>query len=420
MVGALLVVGLAEGAKPAEAQEPPMIFDARVVGDANRVRFIADMSEPLMPTVFTLADPHRIVVDLPEVLFALPENIGATGRGLITAYRYGLISAGKSRIVIDVSMPVAIDKMFVTEPGGGQPARLVIDVVPTTEQKFAEAIRQYREQRKVAATAKADRQLVHGDAGNGRPVIVLDPGHGGIDAGARGRKGSIEKKVVLEFTDVVAQKLKETGRYRIVQTRTSDVFVGLAERVQIAQAADSDLFISIHANSFRGRSIRGAIIYTVSDEASDKMAAELAASENRSDVLAGLELAIEESDKVTDILLELTQRETRNFGVAFARLLVQEMGKSVKMFKIPHQQAGFKVLEAPDIPSALIELGYLTNAKDEKLLGSTKWRNAAASSIVDSIDSFFAARGGGYFADCDAVTDLSRPGDGCGPAAPSP
>ena len=389
----LLAAGLAAGQMtPSSADDAPMIFDARVVGDQHRVRFVADLSEPVRPAVFTLAEPYRIVVDLPEVRFALPEHIGSSGRGLISAFRYGLISLGKSRIVIDVSVPVLIDKSFVTEASNGQPARLVIDIVPTTAAKFAEATQAYREQHKIAAAAKAGRALAPLANGHDRPLVVLDPGHGGIDAGARGSDGASEKEVVLGFSEVLSEKLAEGGRYRVVRTREKDVFVGLRERVKIARDAEADLFVSIHANSFRGRAVRGAIIYTVSEEASDNMAAELAASENRSDILAGVDVAAEERDEVTDILLDLTRRETRNFGVVLARSLIEQMGKSVEMFKIPHQQAGFKVLEAPDVPSALIELGYLTNPTDERLLTSPEWQSDAADSIVDAVDAFFAAR----------------------------
>ena len=392
VLAAGLVVGPVMASSAADA---PMIFDARVVGDQHRMRFVADLSEPVRPAVFTLAEPYRIVVDLPEVRFALPDHIGRSGRGLISAFRYGLMSVGKSRIVIDVSVPVLIDKTFVTRASNGQPARLVIDIVPTTAAKFAEATRAYREQHKIAAAQKAGRVLTQLPNGHDQPLIVLDPGHGGIDTGARGRDGASEKEVVFEFSSVLTRKLTEGGRYRVIRTREGDVFVGLRERVRIARDARADLLVSIHANSFRGRSVRGAIIYTVSEEASDNMAAELAASENRSDILAGVDVDAEERNEVTDILLDLTRRETRNFGVVLARSLIEQMGKSVEMFKIPHQQAGFKILEAPDVPSALIELGYLTNPTDEKLLTSPEWQADAADSIVDALDEFFATRDGG-------------------------
>ncbi len=193
---------------------------------------------------------------------------------------------------------------------------------------------------------------------------------------------------MLSFAKVLGAKLLDTERYRIVFTRRDDSFVALGERVNIARNHDAKLFISVHANSFSGSSIRGAIIYTASEQATDLMAAELAAAENQSDVLAGIEIDGAD-DEVEDILIDLTRRETRNFGVVFAQNLVRELGKSTRMFKIPHQQASFKVLEAPDVPSALIELGYLTNAADEELMTSEEWQAAAAQSVVEAIDAYF-------------------------------
>jgi len=365
------------------APRKPIMFDARIVGDENRVRFVADLSATVDAAVFTLADPYRIIVDLPEVRFALPELAGSEARGLASAFRFGSISAGKSRIVIDVTGPVAIDRSFAIEPADGQPARLVIDVVPTTREAFL-------------ATASLNREVENADSdqprviGSGdRPVIVIDPGHGGIDAGARGEGGTVEKDVVLSFARVLGARLLATDRYRIVYTRRDDSFVALGERVNIARQHDAGLFVSVHANSFSGSAIRGTIVYTVSEEATDRVAAALAEAENQSDVLAGIDIDGEDADEVKDILVDLTRRETRNFGVVFAQNLVRELGKTTNMFKIPHQQASFKVLEAPDVPSALIELGYLTNPSDEKLLVSPEWQAETAGSVVDAIDAYF-------------------------------
>lgn len=385
---------------PAAAAGPvPVITDARIVGDNKRARFIADLSDGLPVGVFTLADPYRIVVDLPEVRFSLPESAVEEGRGLLSAFRYGLLSTGKSRIVLDVTVPVKVDKSFVVPAKAGQPARLVIDVVPTTRAEFLEAGRAYRESLALASAAARDRTFVQTPRrSGGKLVVVLDPGHGGIDTGAKGRQGGIEKDVTLAFAKVLAEKLEKTGRYEIVFTRTEDVFVALGDRVALARSRNADLFVSIHANSFSGRTIRGATIYTVSEEASSAMVAEIAQSENRSDVLAGLDIATEAPDDVRDILLDLTRRETRNFGVVFARNLVKELKVSTQMFKVPHQQAGFKVLEAPDVPSAMIELGFMSNAEDEKLLVQPEWREKTADSVVRAIDGYFkthvAGRGG--------------------------
>ncbi len=382
---ALLPVRLTHAAEAAPAPVP-YVLDARVVGDDQKVRFVADISAPIEAAVFALADPYRIVVDLPEVHFVLPEMAGTTGRGLVSAFRYGFISKGKSRIVIDVTGPVEIAKQFTVPAANGQPARLVIEVMPTTAEKFAEAAKAYRDSHEVAL-AKADANVAEGAAD--LPLVVLDPGHGGIDFGARGQNGTQEKDVVLAFAKVLGDKLVATQRYRVSYTRRDDSFIALGDRVQIARDQHASLFVSIHANSFPGNSVRGAIVYTVSDEASDKMAADLATSENQSDALAGIDIDQQDSDQVKDILFDLTRRETHNFGIAFAQALVKNLGTATRMFKVPHQQASFKVLEAPDVPSALLELGYLTNPEDEKQLASPEWQGKVGDAMVGAIDAYF-------------------------------
>jgi N-acetylmuramoyl-L-alanine amidase len=373
------------------AGDASVMIDARVVGDANRTRFVADLSNSVDIGIFTLANPYRLVLDLPQVKFALPDGIGETGRGMISAFRYGRISPGKSRIVLDVTGPVDVDKSFVLPPENDQPARLVIDVVPTTREAFLATNRQYRDEQSAEALERRNRSLVppRSNEEDDKLTIVIDPGHGGIDSGATGKAGALEKDITLEFAKLLGGKLEETGLYAVRYTRRDDRFVALGERVGIARSLDADLFVSVHANSFSQPSVRGTVIYTVSDAASDKMAAEIAASENQSDILAGIDIDENDSDGVMDILIDLTRRETRNFGVVFARNLVKELSSTTKMFKIPHQQAGFRVLEAPDVPSAMIELGYLSNSNDEEQLLSAEWREKTAESIVRAIAGYF-------------------------------
>src|SRR5260221_6829439 len=227
----------AAGTEPA-ASSAPYMLDARVVGDESRMRFVADMSATVNATVFALADPYRIIIDLPEVRFVLPDAAGSEGRGFISAFRYGSISEGKSRIVIDVTGPVAIDKQFTVEPADGQPARFVLDVVPTTRDKFLAAAKAYRESHAVADDKRDRAPVATGDAA--LPLIVLDPGHCGIDLGARGDGGTLEKDVVLAFARVLGEKLLATGRYRVAYTRTDDTFIALGERVQIARRQNAD------------------------------------------------------------------------------------------------------------------------------------------------------------------------------------
>lgn len=373
-----------------EAAKAPLIFDARIVGDTERTRFVADMTSAIDVSVFTLSDPYRVIIDIPEVRFGLREDDGVEGRGLFTAFRYGQISPGKSRIVLDLAGPVKVDKAFVVQPEGNQPARLVVDVVETTREAFLDVERAFRDERRAEEASRRDRSIVASPTvDSGKFTVILDPGHGGIDTGARGRGGSVEKEITLEFAEVLKKDLEASGRYNVFLTRTDDRFVALGDRVEYARDHGANLFVSIHANSFRGRSIRGTIVYTLSDGASDAMASEIAASENQVDAMAGLDLAAENADEVLDILFDLTRRETRNFELVFAQNLVSELRGTTNMFKVPHQKAGFKVLTAHDFPSAMIELGFVSNADDEKLLLSDEWRGKVAKSVSDAIDEYF-------------------------------
>jgi len=408
LVAILLVAGLADAPafaeNPAPATDPlptsadearpaaPLMIDARLVGDQKRTRFIADLTANIDIAVFTLADPYRVVVDMPELRFGLPDSAGSDGRGMISAYRYGQISHGKSRIVLDVTGPVAIDKSFVVPPTDNQPARLVVDVVPATRAAFLAANNAYRRSQVAAESSEHERELAAPSPASGRPVVVLDPGHGGIDNGTRGAAGVLEKEVTLAFANVLRDKLAKTGLYDVFLTRTEDTFVSLSDRVAFAQSHHAKLFVSIHANSFPSPAVRGTTVYTVSEKASDKMAEDAARSENQSDVLAGVDISNGDSDQVKDILADLTRRETRNFGTVFAHNLVQELKASNRMFKVPHQEAGFRVLEAPEIPSAMVELGFMTNSEDEKLLLSDDWRQKTADAIAGAIADYFKTK----------------------------
>ena len=371
---------------------------ARIAGDDTRTRFIADLSESVAYSVSALADPYRIIIDLSEVQFDLGSDVGSKGRGLVSAWRFGLFAPGKSRIVLDMSSPVKIDKSFVLPPVDGQPARLVIDFVKTTRQAF---LRDFSRPGKAAATpsqqnrGKGDRKVVIKPA-SGRPVIVLDPGHGGIDSGTTGDKGTLEKAVVLNFASILKRKLERDGLYDVHLTRTDDTFVSLRKRVKMARALGAKLFISIHADSAPEDYVRGATVYTLSERASDAVAAALAVRENSSDVLAGVDLT-EEPDGVADILIDLARRETKNFSIFFSRAIVGELRSAVRLINNPQRSGGFLVLKAHDVPSVLIELGYLSNKYDEQLLTSPEWRERTTDAIVAAVGRFFQpqlAKGG--------------------------
>jgi N-acetylmuramoyl-L-alanine amidase len=375
---------------PAVSGEPVIAREARVVGDGSRTRFVMDLTGPSAVSVFTLDEPYRVVVDLPEVHFDLAADAGKAGKGLVSAFRYGLISAGKSRIVLDATGPVSVDKAFVLPADKGQPARLVVDLVKSTRTAFLDTLRISRDRDR--ATAGQEREAVPGPAPNdGKLRIVLDPGHGGIDSGAIAKSGMLEKTIVLAFAQTLKEKLEANSRYEVLMTRSDDTFVTLRGRVQFARSKHADLFISIHADSFSGSDIRGATVYTLSERASDQMAASIAESENKSDILAGVDVP-EDTNEVSDILIDLARRETKNFAVVFARNMIKELKPAVRLFKRAHQQAGFMVLKAPDVPSALVELGYLSNPDDEKLLTSPEWRDKTAVAITRAIDAYFRNR----------------------------
>lgn len=388
---------------PAYAAQP-VARDARLGGDHKRTRFVADLSKPVNFRVFTLADPYRVIVDLPEVKFKLPGRLGAKGRGLVRAYRYGLYSSGKSRIVIDVKRPVLIDKAFVVEPQNGQPARFVVDMVPSDRKSFLENLgNQITETRFATKQSGKDARLMQApklvarETSGTRPVIVIDPGHGGIDGGALSSSGVKEKDIVLAFSKALRKALLATKRYDVIMTRKVDVFVPLRERVKFARQNGGALMLSIHADSLpkrkkkRWKIVRGSTIYTLSERASDAEAKELANKENRSDIIAGVDLP-PENNPVTDILIDLAQRETKNHSVSVANLLINDLKKTTKLNMQPHRFADLRVLKAPDVPSVLVELGYLTNRKDVKSLKSEAWRKKVAKAMTAAIDKYFNLR----------------------------
>ena len=396
LVSAAHAAETSPGAAPPEPTRPvtapgaavPTATAARVAGDRTRTRFVLDLTGVVDIRAFALPDPYRVIVDLPEVHFRLPEGTGRDGRGLITAYRYGLFGAGKSRIVLDVAEPVAIDKAFVLEAAEDQPARLVLDLVKTDRNGFLRTAALEAAKRAKDSGVRAAQPEAVGSANGAvsQKLIVLDPGHGGVDPGAMGVNGTVEKTVVFEFAKVLKQKLEADG-HRVLMTRDDDSFVPLGERVRFAREHQAALFVSIHADIVKAGDVRGATVYTVSDTASDEEAAATAHNENRADIIAGLDLH-DQADEVTDILIDLAQRETRNFSISLARTLISDLKSSVRMVKRPHRFGAFRVLRASDVPSVLVELGYLSNPQDEKLLTSPEWRERTAAACAQAIGRF--------------------------------
>ncbi len=373
---------------PALAAEP-VVTGTRVGGDGNRTRFVADLTQVVSFNVYVLPDPYRVVIDLPDVTFDLPPGAGRKVRGLIGEFRYGVVGNGRSRIVIDTSGPVLIEKSFVIEPQSGQPARLVVDLVKTGEAAFLEAYKSETLKSQSAAAAATAPEEPTAPPKSVRKLVVIDPGHGGIDPGAIGLSRTKEKDVVLAFAQTLREKLDATGKYDVVMTRTGDEFVSLRDRVRLARQRQADLFIAIHADTVRGQSARGATIYTLSDKASDAEAEALAQKENRSDIIAGLDLDTG-NQEVTGILIDLVQRESKNHSMVFARKAVAELRAVTGFTGKPLRSAGFVVLKAPDVPSVLVELGYLSSKTDERQLNSPDWRDKTAVALARAVDKYFS------------------------------
>jgi N-acetylmuramoyl-L-alanine amidase len=386
----------------------PIASDARLAGDAKQTRFVLDLDKPIQFRAFALADPYRVVLDLPQVSFKLGAGTGVAGRGLVKAFRYGLVMPGGSRIVFDLTGPAKIAKSYVLEAANGQPPRLVLEfeevdrtafvqlLAPENRPELRPAIADANAGAANAGVAQPDASIVTASTQppDKRPVIVIDPGHGGVDNGTQAGGGDImEKNLVLGFGLALRDKIEKSGKYRVVMTRTDDTFIPLNERVKIARNESASLFVSIHADALpRGEGdAQGATIYTLADKASDAEAERLADAENKSDAIGGVNLT-DEPTEVADILIDLVQRETRTFSNRFARTLMGEMKNTVRMHKHPLKSAGFRVLKAPDVPSVLVELGYVSNKGDLEHLVSEDWRNKTVGSMAQAIDAFFAKR----------------------------
>ncbi|MBO6784330.1 MAG: N-acetylmuramoyl-L-alanine amidase [Alphaproteobacteria bacterium] len=362
------------------------VQDIRIGVHEGSTRFVVELSDEVEPRVFGLPDPFRVVIDLPEVNFTLAEERIGDGAGLIEKLRYGLYRPGTSRFVLDLTTPSKVSKQFLLKPDGGRPWRLVIDLVPTTRADFVAAMRP------TAGTAPqvaAKPPPLAPRAPNPKPVVVIDAGHGGVDPGAIGVSGVYEKKIALDYARDIADRLEKTGRYKVVLTRNRDIFLPLRERVRIARAAGADLFLSLHANTHPKRATKGFSVYTLSNKASDKEAAALAALENKSDVIGGVDLD-GYSDDVQNILIDFAQSKTNELSVRFARdVMIGEIGRDTRLLKRPWRSAGFAVLKAPDVPSVLVELGYISNPQEERLLVSRGHRAKLSGAIVRAVETYF-------------------------------
>ncbi len=421
-----------------------------ITGDNKTTAFAAILTGDVGYTASVLPDPYRVIIDMAHVGFDLPPGAGRKPKGLVKSIRYGVIEEGKSRIVIDTNGPVLITKSTLLPAKGKKPARISIQLMSIPKDVFAAAYAidnaqpevppslaeaESEENETVAAAepatavepaSKKKPQAVQETAAepgdvvgsvtlapvlkptlkplpgelkqkqayvkprraDGKKVIVIDPGHGGVDPGALSPSKTLEKDVVLAFGKTLKDILDADGRHHAVLTRDSDKFVSLKDRVAFARREGADLFIAIHADVLRGKTVTGTTIYTLSENASDAEAEELAQRENRADTIAGIDLG-EQSEDVAGILIDLAQRDSRNQASMFSRATLRRFKDVTKMTGKPIRSAGFTVLKAPDVPSILIELGFLSNAKDEERLKTEAWRKSLAKALAAAIDSHF-------------------------------
>lgn len=385
-IGLGLGPGLALGVSAAaESTKSVSAISSHVEAAPDHSRLVFDLTGAVEARAHPAANPPRIIVDLPEVAFRIDPGQGrsAAGSKLIKSYRYGQFAPGRARVVVDLLSPARIMK------AGVEGNCLIVDLAPTTEASFNAAVAQS------AAAAPAEQPATPAETAapppSDKPVVMIDPGHGGVDMGATGKHGEQEKTIVLEFARALAAKIEQGGRIKAVMTRNEDIFLPLAERVRIAHHNNAALFLSIHADTLAEGHVEGATVYTVSARASDAEAARIAEKENLADQAAGLE-SKEESGQVGDILFDLTQRETRAFSAQFSQSLIARWKEAGSLNKNPARSAGFVVLKSYDIPSALLELGYLSSERDLARLTSPEWREQAAGKTAEAIEAFFAAR----------------------------
>lgn len=418
LFGAVGIGGEAQSAEKSAAQPvpaPAAKVQARAKpsgqaldGDITRTRFIIGLDKSVEFQVFSLSNPSRVIIDMASTAMQLPpqpaENIPV---GLVSAFQAGEAGPGKTRVVITVTRPVVVESAKVEKAKDGKSQRLALDIVPVEAVVQAE-----RKPFKVAPFAlgaatvqpplpapavrpdvKAAKAFKH--------IVVIDPGHGGHDSGAV-KNGTVEKDVVLAFSKALRDKLEASGRYKVLMTRSDDVFVELGERVAFAERNKASLFIAVHADySDEGSRAQGATVYSLRESVANAL--QRSAKDNASEKA----LSKEEAERVKkagadedvgilrNILGDLAEREvtvTKERTSLFSRSVIEFMGASTEMRQNPDQQAAFRVLKTAQFPSVLIELAYVTNKEDAEKLKSDAWRDKVSDSISTAVDNYFGSQ----------------------------
>lgn len=397
------------------------VDDVRFGAHPGKTRIVFDLSEKTDFRVFLLGDPWRMVIDMPAFDWQVSAVPTPSSSG-VKSIRQGMLQPGFSRIVIDMRGPVDIKSVFVLPHDKTVPDRLVIDFAPASAAEFAAArekvygrlkvkdtpslqeaapsavppppVRKTAQPREEEVAAAAPPALAlpprkPGQRTREKPLIIIDAGHGGIDPGASGDGGLAEKNVTLAMAKELKRQLESSGRYKVALTRDKDTYLRLYQRVDFARKKEGDLFISLHADSIGKSNVRGASIYTLSEHASDEETEKLAMRENRADLIAGVDLSAED-EVVVNILVDLTMRDTMNQANFLAGTVARGLsGSGINLLENAHRSAGFAVLKAPDIPSILIEMGFMSNGSDARMLSSSAFQQKLAKALLASLDSYF-------------------------------
>lgn len=372
------------------AQEVPIVTELSHGVHQDRVRIILNVSQEPAFASFTLSDPDRLVIDMPTLAWEVSEAETNDPIPYVGDIRHGLFRRDRARIVMDLLRPVEVERIFSQPPRGGEPARLVIDLSPITRAAF-DARAGWPEMARWQDTLPPSRSSTPTRG----IVVAIDPGHGGIDPGASAGRLK-EKVIVLQFARRLAAELESRDGFVPHLIRDEDIFVPLSERVARAHEAGANMLISIHADAVEEGIANGLSVYTLSEKGSDDAANALAARENRADVIAGADLE-GETDDLTRLLVELAQRGTKVESQLLAQSVLGELGSDLELLRTrPLRQANFRVLKAPDIPSILLELGFLNSKRDQKRLVDPAWQKKAARAVADGIVSWTTKASKGF------------------------
>jgi len=385
--GILFISLIGTNQTSADSDPGTQVTEIRIWEHPSYTRLVLELTQEVKPSILLISNPYRIVVDLPRTEFlvsmAQQEQVG-----VVKSFRFGLFKPEVSRLVIDLASPAVVARNFLLMPSDQKPYRLVLDFRSVSNEEFTVAAVKTRTTESSADTGLEDTPLHYEENVDKQFTIVVDAGHGGVDPGAIGKNGFYEKTVALAAAKELKKALEKFGTYRVVLTRDTDVYLPLKQRVAIARQVAGDLFVSIHADSIKNQNIRGGHVYTLSEKASDKAAQALAEKENQSDVIAGFDLEEHPAD-VSSILVSLAQRETNNSSAKAANSIVDEWKtRGLTLLRKPHRQAGFAVLKAPDIPSVLVELGFLSNKEEAYMLSNASTRMPLIEALAQSLHNY--------------------------------